>query len=161
GQKLTAAGMQTAQQIMIRRVDKIGVASPNVAVQGGDEIVIQLAGIHDPAKAAAIVGQTGKLYFFDFEQDLASPTVSQGQAVAVPAHRLAISSPGGQLWYLFKYFPKRADGPPELTGNDLVESGISAQPDPNTNQPVVLLQFTGHGAKEFQRITKAEYQRGK
>src|SRR5438105_10328676 len=71
--------MQTAQQIMTSRVDKLGVTSPNVAIQGGNEIVIQLAGIHDPNKAAKIIGTTGQLQFFDFEKDLAPPTVSQGR----------------------------------------------------------------------------------
>ena len=78
GQQITPQQMQVAQQIMIKRVDSIGVASPNVALQGTDEIVIQLAGIHDPAKAAKIIGSTGQLQFFDFEKDLAAPTVSQG-----------------------------------------------------------------------------------
>ena len=79
GTTLSAAGMQTAQQIMTSRVDKLGVTSPNVAIQGGNEIVIQLAGIHDPNKAAKIIGTTGQLQFFDFEKDLAPPTVSQGR----------------------------------------------------------------------------------
>ncbi|MFL5960060.1 MAG: protein translocase subunit SecD [Gaiellaceae bacterium] len=76
GQQITASQMQTAQQIMTSRVNKLGVSSPNVAVQGGNEIVIQLAGVHDPAKAEKIIGSTGKLYFFDFEKDLAPPTVN-------------------------------------------------------------------------------------
>jgi SecD/SecF fusion protein len=78
GQQITPQQMQVAQEIMVTRVDKLGVASPNVALQGSDEIVIQLAGIHDPAKAAKIIGSTGQLQFFDFEVDLAAPTVSQG-----------------------------------------------------------------------------------
>jgi SecD/SecF fusion protein len=76
GQQVQAPLMQTAQNIMVSRVDKLGVASPSVALQGSDEIVIQLAGIHDPAKAAAIIGKTGQLQFYDFEKDLAAPTVS-------------------------------------------------------------------------------------
>ena len=47
------------------------------------------------------------------------------------------------------------------SGKDLDSSGIRADIDPNTNQWTTLLSFTGHGAHEFQRITKAEYQRGK
>ena len=57
-------------------------------------------------------------------------------------------------WYLFK-------SPPALTGNDLLESGSSATVDRNTGQPIVTLQFTPRGATEFQRITKAEYNRGR
>ena len=39
GQSVTPQKMQTAQNIMVRRVNKIGVSSPNVATQGTDEIV--------------------------------------------------------------------------------------------------------------------------
>src|SRR5215469_14946409 len=42
-QPITPAGMTTAQQIMTKRVNSLGTASPNVAVQGTDQIVIQLA----------------------------------------------------------------------------------------------------------------------
>jgi SecD/SecF fusion protein len=261
GQQITAAEMQTAQQIMVQRVDKLGVTSPNVALQGNDEIVIQLAGIHDPAKAAAIIGSTGTLQFFDFEKDLAAPTKSGGhptpfptlyglltqikgqvkkagapsayylfekktvttkakgkgkkpttttvenvvqgptstkkellsaykggkqpantQILAVPGNREVVegpistssttptgTSPNKQYWYLFKYTPRKVlpngtvvnpNGPPELTGNDLNESAITADYSQDTNQPEVVLGFTSHGAKEFQRITAAEYQRG-
>jgi SecD/SecF fusion protein len=243
GQTINATQMQTAQSIMESRVNKIGVASPNVAVQGGNEIVIQLAGVHDPAKAAAIIGRTGQLQFFDFEKDLAPTSLNQGrpspstslytllnplqsaakkgspeayyligpktftktvtktvkgktvtkkqtttrkhavlqgpdrsvrqllqpyggkkpalaQVLVVPAHRLVAHAPGGKAWYLFKYTPKQANGPPELTGNDLNESQITADIDQNTGQPEVVLGFTGHGSKEFQDITRAEYKRG-
>jgi SecD/SecF fusion protein len=245
GQQLSAAGMQTAQQIMTRRVDSLGVTSPNVAVQGGNEIVIQLAGIHDPNKAAKIIGTTGKLMFFDFEKDLAPPTIDEAsgrptpsptlygllkqiqdqaktgtpqayylfrvqkvtknvkatvkgkkvtkpkttthtkklqgpvgslhelllpykggkqppntQIFKVPAHRLVVGGQSGKVWYLFKYFPGRTNGPPELTGNDLNESGITADYNSQTSNPEVVLSFTSHGSKEFQDITREEYRRG-
>jgi SecD/SecF fusion protein len=250
GQQITAAQMQTAQQIMTSRVDKLGVTSPNVAVQGGNEIVIQLAGIHDPAQAARIIGTTGQLHFYDFETSLAAPTVNGGvpaplgslyqllqavkgqankgspaayylfkvkkvtkqvttkvkgkkvtkpqtttthkvlqgpdpnlknllrpyggkkpagtQVLAVPANHEVVSCPvangclgagtngnskNGTYWYLFK-------GPPALTGKDLKESQITADFDPQTGVPEVVLGFTGHGSREFQRITREEYRRG-
>jgi SecD/SecF fusion protein len=259
GQTINAAQMQVAQTIMENRVNKIGVASPNVAIQGGNEIVIQLAGVHDPAKAAKIVGTTGQLYMFDFEPNLMPPTVTgnqqpapltslyklltavkkeaskgkpesyylfktvtkkipatgkskkaakpktktfhsvvQGpaknlkqlllpykdgkqppdtQVLKVPANRLPVwcagalncpgaraVSPTNKYWYMFKFFADRTahpDGPPELTGNDLVESGITQDVDPNTGQPIVTLQFTHHGSEQFQKITKLEYDRGR
>jgi SecD/SecF fusion protein len=258
GQQINATQMQTAQAIIENRVNKIGVASPNVAIQGSDEIVIQLAGVSDPAKAAKIVGTTGKLQMFDFETSLASPTVAGNQQPApfpslysllkqvkneaskgspqgyylfktvkkpvktkvkgkkvtklktfhsvlqgpaknrkqlllpykdgkqpadtvvlkVPANREPVfckvtatngcpgagqqgTSPTGKYWYLFSYFPNRPGGPPQLTGNDLVESGITADVDPNTGQPIVTLQFTHHGSDAFKKITEDEYNRGR
>jgi SecD/SecF fusion protein len=248
GQKVEASGMQTTQQVMVNRVDKLGVASPNVAIQGGNEIVVQLAGIHDTNKAAKIIGSTGQLQFFDFEKDLAPPTVSasgqpqpltslysllkqlQDQAkkgtpeqyylfgpktvtktvtktvkgkqvtkkqkqtikharlagpdpqlhdlllpykgkqpagteiLKVPAHREVVGSTSGKAWYVFKYYPTspaHPNGPPEITGRDLNESGIGADIASDSGQAEVLLSFKKHGAKEFQRITKLEYDRGK
>jgi SecD/SecF fusion protein len=267
GQQIDPAQMQTAQQIMTQRVNKLGLSSPNVAVQGGNEIVVQLAGVHNPAKAAKIIGTTGQLQMFDFEPNLEPPTVQgnqqpaplpslyslltavkkeaskgspesyylfnavtkkvkekvkgkevtktktshsvlQGpapnlhqlllpykdgkqpahtQVLKVPAHREPVfckvtatngcpgagsngRSPDGKYWYLFKYTPRTVtksgavvnpDGPPELTGQDLVESGIAADVDPNSGHPIVTLQFTGHGSNEFKRITEAEYNRGR
>ena len=47
GQRVTPAGMQTAQQIIESRLAKIGVSSPQVSVHG-DEIVIEFTGVPDP-----------------------------------------------------------------------------------------------------------------
>ncbi|HEY2310759.1 MAG TPA: protein translocase subunit SecD [Gaiellaceae bacterium] len=82
GQTVNTAQMQTAQSIIENRVNGIGVTSPNVAIQGNNEIVIQLAGVSDPAKAAQVVGTTGNLQLFDFEPSLAAPTVQGNQQPA-------------------------------------------------------------------------------
>ena len=41
---------------MRNRVDKLGVAAPEIRKQGRDQIVIQLAGVHDADQAASIIG---------------------------------------------------------------------------------------------------------
>jgi SecD/SecF fusion protein len=246
GQQVTPDGMNVAQSIIQSRVNKLGLSSPDVRKQGKDQLVVQLAGVHNAAQAAALLGKTAQLMMFDFEADLTGPsTNATGQPVAtpslydlltqvqtqaakgspeayylfrtktvpaktkkgkptvthsllqgpeptvkallapyrgtapantqvlkVPAHRLVVSCPvaNGCLgaavnaptyYYLFKYNPTAPNGPPELTGRDLTQSGTRADFDPTTGQPIVLLGFTSHGAHEFQQITKAEYQRGK
>src|SRR5689334_8017505 len=50
GQTINTAQMQTARSIIEKRINGIGVTAPNVAVQGNNEIVVQLAGVHDPTK---------------------------------------------------------------------------------------------------------------
>jgi SecD/SecF fusion protein len=256
GQQLTTQGMQTAQQIIEQRANASGLASPSIAIQGNDEIVIQLAGVHDAAKAAKVVGTTGTLQIFDFEPNLAPPTVSatqqpaplpslyklltalkpeakkgtpeeyylfktvtkqvtkkvngkkvtktetshevvQGpdptlkdlfvpykggnqpantQLLAVPANREVVSchgtsnclgagrsgtSPNGTYWYLFKLSHSPTNPIPEITGTELNESAIGTDVDQTTGQPIVLLQFNHEGAKQFAKITKAEYERGR
>ena len=49
---------------------------------------------------------------------------------------------------------------PEMNGGDLVLSGTRADFGQNGG-PVVLLQFTNHGSDQFQKITRAEADRGK
>src|SRR6186997_3725167 len=69
--KITTADLDRSVTIMRNRIDKLGVTEPEIRKQGSDQIVIQLAGVHDPAKAAQLIGKTAQLMLFDFESDLA------------------------------------------------------------------------------------------
>jgi preprotein translocase subunit SecD len=101
-----------------------------------------------------------------FRADKGGKQPADTEVLEVPANREPVlcrvstrcpeagKSKSGQHWYLFKL-------PPALTGKDLVEPGIAADVDPNSGQPIVMLQFTGHGSREFKRITRAEYDRGR
>ena len=232
---------------MRNRIDKLGVAEPEIRKQGSDQIVIQLAGVHDPASAAKLIGKTAVLEFYDFEADLTGPSVTSGlQKVPVATGTLyeLLSSPetraladrGASQWYLFDANKRVVAGPvpskdllptlaeaekkqkrqikgpletlrvpqntvvvscdyasdpancissqqittnkvfyllkhrlpdasgdngiPEMTGNELKLSGTRADIDPQSNAPVVLMQFTGKGKKVFHEITRREAQRG-
>src|SRR2546423_1319073 len=61
GHALTAADLDRSVTIMRDRIDRLGVSEPDVRKQPPNEIVIQLAGVHDPAKAAALIGKTDQL----------------------------------------------------------------------------------------------------
>src|SRR5207342_1702417 len=84
--QLTSADMDRSVSIMRSRIDKLGVAEPEIRKQGKDQIVIELAGVHDPAKAAAIIGKTAELQFYDLENDVAGPsTDGNGNVIAEPS----------------------------------------------------------------------------
>src|SRR2546428_7235246 len=76
GQTLHPGDLDTSVSIMRARIDKLGVTEPEIRKQGVDQIVIQLAGVHDPAAAARLIGKTAQLEFYDFEADLTGPSVS-------------------------------------------------------------------------------------
>src|SRR3954452_5720666 len=84
GHKLTSEDIDRSITIMRNRIDKLGVSEPEIRKQGADQIVIQLAGVKDPAVAAKLIGKTAVLEFYDFEADLAGPSVNtlQNQPVA-------------------------------------------------------------------------------
>jgi len=251
GHALTADDLTRSIDIMRNRIDKLGVSEPEIRKQGSNQIVIQLAGVHDPAAAAKLIGKTAVLQFYDFEADLTGPSVTTGlqkvpvatgslfgllnapetRALAdrgtpsqwylfnpkkvvkagpaptreallksqlvqrpvakgglgqhipkgwtilrVPKNTIVVScDPGSgncisakqitssKAFYLLKHrLPDAQDngGIPEMTGTDLKLSGTRADIDPQTSQPVVLMQFTGHGKKVFHEITRREAQRG-
>ena len=75
GHTLTPADLDRSISIMQNRINKLGVSEPEIRKQGKDQIVIQLAGVHDPAAAAALIGKTAQLMLFDFENDLTGPSI--------------------------------------------------------------------------------------
>ena len=75
GHKLQKSDLDRSVSIMRNRVDKLGVASPEIREQQPDEIVIQLAGVHDPAQAAAIIGKTAQLELYDLTPALEPPSI--------------------------------------------------------------------------------------
>src|SRR5918911_4232674 len=70
GHKLTPEDIDRSISIMRNRIDKLGVSEPEIRKQGNDQIVIELAGVHDPAAAARLIGKTAQLEFYDLEVDL-------------------------------------------------------------------------------------------
>ncbi|HYX77199.1 MAG TPA: protein translocase subunit SecF, partial [Gaiellaceae bacterium] len=74
---------------------------------------------------------------------------------------------GKSYYYLLKHEPGLKDsvgdvtGVPQLTGSDLKLSGTRQDFDPQSGQPVVLMQFTGQGSHNFQQVTSEEYNRGR
>jgi SecD/SecF fusion protein len=250
GHQLTPEDLSRSIDIMRNRIDKLGVSEPEIRKQGSNQIVIQLAGIHNVNDAAALIGKTAVLEFYDFEADVTGPSVSGGLLNATPVASASLydllSNPATLLlankgnaaqWYLFndKHVVKAGPAPtrakllaneivrkpkasgglgnhvpkdwkiltvpnntvpvscvttncptqvpgngakgfyllkhhnvqdfpnnpiPEMTGNQLKLSGTRADIDTQTNQPVVLMQFTNKGKKIFHEITRREAQRG-
>src|SRR6266498_5023829 len=83
GYKIQKSDIDRSVTIMRNRIDKLGVSEPEIRKQGKDQIVIQLAGVHDPRKAASIIGKTAELQFYDLENDVTGPsTDGQGNVLA-------------------------------------------------------------------------------
>jgi SecD/SecF fusion protein len=85
--KLTSSDMDRSVTIMRNRIDKLGVSEPEIRKQGKDQIVIELAGVHNPRKAAAIIGKTAELQFYDLENDVTGPSTN-GNGGVVPNQNL-------------------------------------------------------------------------
>ncbi|MFL5968864.1 MAG: protein translocase subunit SecD, partial [Gaiellaceae bacterium] len=123
GHALTADDLNRSIDIMRNRIDKLGVAEPEIRKQGNNQIVIQLAGVHDPASAAKLIGKTAVLEFYDFEADLTGPSVTSGLVrtpVATGSLYELLNSPRTRdlakkgtpaQWYLFDATHRVVAGP--------------------------------------------------
>ncbi|MBW8741950.1 MAG: protein translocase subunit SecD, partial [Acidobacteria bacterium] len=134
GHKLTSEDIDRSITIMRNRIDKLGVSEPEIRKQGSDQIVIQLAGVKDPAVAAKLIGKTAVLEFYDFEADLTGPSINtlQNQPVANgslyglltdPATTALAAKGEPSQWYLFD--PKKAvKAGPKPTKSQLLATDV-------------------------------------
>jgi SecD/SecF fusion protein len=109
GQEVTEEDLDRSVEIMRDRIDKLGVSEPEIRKQGENQIVIELAGVHDQGRAAELIGKTAQLQFYDLEGDLTGPSISAG-GFPVAAERLYPLLKGQQAaaedgtpsaWYLY------------------------------------------------------------
>lgn len=153
------------------RIDEFGVSEPSIQRKGNDRIVVQLPGIKDPKRAIALIGQTAQLEFrmvdkkAPIDKILAAiddaakldpevkTNLTKAQAVAAP-----LLPPHTELLPVRrrdKYGVRESymvvEDTAQLTGEYL--SDASVRFDSQFNQPYVSLEFTGEGAKIFERLT--------
>ena len=65
GEQITAEQMNTARQIIDRRVNALGVTEPLVQTEGERRILIELPGIDNPEQAISLIQETALLEFVD------------------------------------------------------------------------------------------------
>ncbi|MBA2614466.1 MAG: protein translocase subunit SecD [Actinobacteria bacterium] len=138
GQEVDEPGMDRSIEIMRSRIDKLGVAEPEIRQQGTDQIIVELPGVHDAGRAAEIVGTTAQLEFYDLEGDVVPPSrvggAAGGLAIQPNESPLPLLTPEDKLegseepnaWYLFakkeKEKPRELLGGPADTKEELLQS---------------------------------------
>lgn len=119
----TPENLDTAVEILRKRVDAIGVAEPDITTQTGDNknfIIVQMPGIDDDARdaAVALVGQTAQL---QFRPVLIDP--SDGESF-------------GQLVELGEFGPGITNGGPDI--EQLLDGFISDPQDTPADQSAIF-----------------------
>lgn len=57
--------MEQSRAIIANRVDGLGVSEPNIAIEGGNRLRIELAGLKNSDEALSLIGKTAQLQFVD------------------------------------------------------------------------------------------------
>ncbi len=156
-----------ALEVIRNRVDQFGVAEPSIQKQGRDELVVELPGIKDPARAIQIIGKTARLEFKVVDDE--SPVATQLPGTIIPGEENQVLSqfagkipPGDQILFgkvtnpdtgSVTETPYLLKEQTLLTGAYLTEARVAI--DPRFNEPYVELKFNPEGAKLFDQITAA------
>jgi len=130
GREITDDDLDRSVEIIRSRVDKLGVAEPEIRRQGSDQIGVSLAGVTNPARATEIIGKTAQLQFYDLEADLVagSSIDASGNPIASPRLRPLLTAEDKlkegstpTQWYLFSQDNRLLAGPTDRKA-DLVDA---------------------------------------
>ncbi|QSB43417.1 protein translocase subunit SecD [Altererythrobacter sp. FM1] len=133
--------MDSAKDVIDRRINAIGTLEPTIIRQDVDRIVVQAPGQQNPEALKELIGKTAKLEFKLVDLDALPADVQAGRAPA--GSEILPYAEGGQ-----KIAVRRLGG---IKGDNLVnaQQGFEQQ----TNQPVVNITFDQQGADKFARLT--------
>ncbi|WP_379547374.1 protein translocase subunit SecD [Qipengyuania sp. DSG2-2] len=149
----TAAGLETAitqamdsaTEVVRKRIDELGTREPTIIRQGDTRIVVQVPGLQDPDQLKDLLGQTAKLEFKLVDQSALPTDIEQG-----------IAPPGSQIFPFAEGTPqqgtsiavRRLGG---IQGDNLInaQAGIDSQ----NQQNVVNITFDQQGGQRFAQLT--------
>lgn len=137
--------MESATEVVRRRIDSLGTREPTIIRQGDDRIVVQVPGLEDPDALKALLGQTAELEFKLVDVNALPTDIQQG--VANPGSEIvpfaATSDSAGQSLAVRRLGGIRGD---RLTG---AQQSFS----PESGEPVVSIQFDAQGGSRFCSLT--------
>ncbi len=126
-----ADAMNSARDVIERRVNAFGVSEPLVQVTGTNRLIVDLAGVKDINEAIDLIGQTP---FLEFREENPNPTLKPNESGEV-----TIS-------------PTDAFSATDLTGKEFTRAVLEFEP--NTGAPQITLNFNDEGTKKFAAITQ-------
>ncbi len=136
-----ATAHESAREVIARRVDLYGLSESSVLLAKSDDdyrLIVELPGSNEGGEVQALIGSTAQLEFREYKPSTASALLAARQASDS-------ATPSGLLIQDFV--------PTTLKGNALKRTNVRI--NPQTNQPVIELQFTPEGTTEFAKLTRA------
>jgi preprotein translocase subunit SecD len=141
--------MDQALETIRNRVDQFGVAEPTIQRQGTRNIVVELPGIKDAARAVQLIGKTARLEFRLVDEQRSPEEALQGR---IPdgseiLYERRVNKQTGEVSRLPFLLRKQT----LLTGDALTNAEVRI--GSQFNEPYVSIEFDSDGARRFERIT--------
>ena len=170
GGKVTRAEMEQAADLIRQRIDRLGVAEPDVRVQSDNQIVVQIPGVKNPDEVIRIIGSTAQLGFYQVLATEQQPELPQDEVESAredieESLRDGDAFVKGRTKILFEESPSPTGGgtflggyvvrkDPDLTGDALAQNGANVEYDQATSKRIVSLQLTSEGGQKFGELTQ-------
>lgn len=129
-------------EVLRGRIDALGVAEPTIARSGSDRIIVELPGLHDPRKAADVLGRTAQLTLHQV-LGLSAGADDLPEPLPKRPHERVMADESGRLLRLQA---------PALTGED-VERAVARFDQQGGGGWHVTVDFKGAGEKGWARLT--------
>jgi preprotein translocase subunit SecD len=138
--------MDSATEVVRKRIDALGTREPTIIRQGGARIVVQVPGLEDPQALKDLLGQTAELEFKLVDQTALQSDIQQG--IAPPGSEIVPGATGSD-YEGQSIAVKRLGG---IRGDSLTNAQQGF--DPQTNEPVVNITFDTQGGRRFGILTR-------
>ncbi|QZH74311.1 MAG: protein translocase subunit SecD [Erythrobacter sp.] len=137
--------MESAVEVVRRRIDALGTREPTIIRQGDNRIVVQVPGLEDPQALKDLLGQTANLEFKLVDAQALPTDIAQG--VANPGSEIVPYAAESDFAGQFEAV-RRLGG---IRGDTL--TGAQQSFDQQTNEPVVSIQFDPQGGARFAQLS--------
>jgi protein-export membrane protein SecD len=170
GGRVTRTEMEQAADLIRQRIDRLGVAEPDVRVQSENQIVVQIPGVENPDEIIRIIGSTAQLGFYQVlateQQDgLSEDEIDEARQDIEESLRDDDAFESGQTKVLFEESPSTTGSgtfvggyvvrqEPDLTGDSLEQNGANVEYDQTTGKRIVSLRLTAEGGRQISDLTQ-------
>jgi len=141
----TSAAMDSATEVVRKRIDALGTREPTIIRSGDNRIVVQVPGLEDPEALKELLGQTANLEFQLVDTSALPSSLAQG--IAPPGSEIVPYAADSQFAGT-SIAVRRLGG---IRGDSLTNAQQTVNPQDNT--PVVTITFDPQGAQRFARLT--------
>lgn len=129
-------------EIVRKRVDETGTKEPNIQRQGDSRILLQIPGLHDPARVKELLGRTAKMTFRLVDEE--TPEIMDRRKAVAPVGSMYVkSSESGKYVAVKKQVL--------VDGGTLVDAKLEYD---EYSRPQVSFKFNKIGAKRFGEATR-------
>ena len=171
GGKVTREEMQQAADLIRQRIDRLGVAEPDVRVQSENQIVVQIPGVKNPEEVIRIIGSTAQLGFYqvlaaDYQPNTPDDEIDATKKDITGTLKEDDAYKKGKTKILFEESPPVKGGngtdvngyivhqTPDMTGDSLKQNGANVEFDQTSGKRIVSLELTAEGGRQMSELTQ-------